>query len=662
MSAIWQNLRLVWARADWSWIVLWIGLAFLIVAFLVLVRTRWGQSQPLSKCALLSLLAHLLLAVYATTIQIVVATSSSGTADGVRISLVDTDDASAADEDPAAIPVAQATDPSAVVSLDPAAPARLDIAPRLSPTFVASSPQSTVREDTTADLQRLAALADNAPALPRQTARSRAPAETIDDAQSPSRSEAGSLVPDVSSPQRMSIAETSAALATDHQTSGVSEKSTAADVVQQLDIAGDVASGTGAESIFRSSSTSSASLARPAATLTADSGGGTGTLLVPVKTTGDPTPPKIYQDRVAEDRAAVARRRGGSAETEAAVEAALAWLAANQSSDGRWDADHFGAGQERSVLGQNRQGAGAHADTATTGLAVLAFLGAGHTHLAGKYKDNVKRGLEHLLNAQAQDGNLGGDAELFAFMYSHGIATLAVSEAYAMTRDKRLEQGVRSAIQFTLAAQHPTTGGWRYRIWSSSPSDAGDTSQLGWQLMALKSAELSGIAIPDGAREGLHRFIKSVSSGSHGGLASYRARERSTRPMTAEALVCRQFLGMSRDNPAANEAGNYLLGELPGSDHVNLYYWYYGTLAMYQLQGDHWQKWNQALQETLLKQQIASGANAGSFDPNCVWAGYGGRVYSTAMAALCLEVYYRYLPLYGDFGPDLREAKRSPGR
>src|SRR4029079_6650299 len=126
-------------------------------------------------------------------------------------------------------------------------------------------------------------------------------------------------------------------------------------------------------------------------------------------------------------------RRGGSAESEAAVQAALQWLAGNQSSDGRWDADRFGAGKEEKILGQDRQGAGARAYTAMTGLALLTFLGAGNTHLEGKYKDHVKRGLEHLLNAQAADGNLAGDAELYAFMYSHGIATLAVSEAYALT-------------------------------------------------------------------------------------------------------------------------------------------------------------------------------------------------------------------------------------
>jgi hypothetical protein len=129
-------------------------------------------------------------------------------------------------------------------------------------------------------------------------------------------------------------------------------------------------------------------------------------------------------------------------------------------------------------------------------------------------------------------------------------------------------------------------------------------------------------------------------------LASYRPNEQPSRPMTAEALVCRQFLGTARGSLATEEAADYLLGELPTRERINLYYWYYGTLAMYQVGGEHWQRWNAALQAALLDQQITDGNLAGSWDPKCIWGGYGGRVYSTSMSALCLEVYYRYLPLY----------------
>jgi hypothetical protein len=354
--------------------------------------------------------------------------------------------------------------------------------------------------------------------------------------------------------------------------------------------------------------------------------------------------PEIYKLRTAPDRLGAAQRHGASPETEAAVRAALKWLADNQKSDGRWSARETGAGQELLVNGRNRQGAGIDADTGITGLALLSMLAAGHTHRDGTYKENVRKGLEYLLKNQASDGNLAGSASGFARMYCHAIASFAMSEAYGMTGDRRLEQPVRRAIGYTVASQHPTTGGWRY-----VPGDPGDTSQHGWQLMALKSAELAGIPMPEKTKQGAMRYLQSVKSGQYGGLASYRPSEPATRTMTAEALVCWQFLGMKRDHKAGDEAGNYILGELPpGKGKPNLYYWYYATLGMYQLQGTHWEQWNTSLTTTLLASQKKTGPLAGSWDNDTVWGGYGGRVYSTAMATLCLEVYYRFLPLYAD--------------
>jgi hypothetical protein len=249
---------------------------------------------------------------------------------------------------------------------------------------------------------------------------------------------------------------------------------------------------------------------------------------------------------------------------------------------------------------------------------------------------------------------VAGNAEPYAFMYCHGMATLALSEALAMSGDERLRPIVERAIGYTLRAQNRTTGGWRYR-----PGDTGDTSQLGWQLMALKSAELAGLDFPSETRRGIERFTTSVSSGTGGGLASYRPNDKVSRPMTAEALVCRQFLGTPRQSPALDEAGNYLLGELPGTAQTNYYYWYYGTLGMYQLQGEHWRRWNDALTRQLLATQSSVGEGAGSWEPNDVWGGYGGRVYSTALAALCLEVYYRYLPLYVEAAANGGEMRRK---
>jgi prenyltransferase beta subunit len=351
--------------------------------------------------------------------------------------------------------------------------------------------------------------------------------------------------------------------------------------------------------------------------------------------------PGIYKGRVAPDRSSLAQRQGATEQTEKAVRAALAFLAQCQESDGRFDASLHEAGREMRIAGRDRQSAGGKSDTGMTGLALLAFLASGHTHLHGDYSANVRRGLEYLMRKQRADGGLGGNGIVYEYMYCHAMAAFAMGEAYGMTGDERLEPFVRKAVGFTLAMQNKETGGWRY-----TTGDPGDTSQLGWQLMALKSAELAGIPIPNESRQGVLRFLNGVSYGNRGGLASYRTGETPTRTMTAEALVCRQFLGVSSDTPAAREAAEYLLGEMPGQGKDNVYYWYYGTLAMHQLQGPSWDRWNASLQRALVATQNTSGPNAGSWDPDGLWGTYGGRLYNTTLSTLCLEVYYRFLPMY----------------
>lgn len=356
---------------------------------------------------------------------------------------------------------------------------------------------------------------------------------------------------------------------------------------------------------------------------------------------GDGQPmPELLRLRALPPQRQVASSLGGSVEATAAVDAALAWLAAAQEPDGRWDPVRWGGGIERKVAGHDREGAGVDADTGITGLAVLAFLGNGQTHLEGTYRHHVQRGLEYLLRSQDADGSLAGPARLYAKMYCHGMASLALSEALAMTGDVRIQPYVERAVDFSVRAQHPTSGGWRYQ-----PGDPGDMSQFGWQVMALKSAALTGVSIPQATREGMLHFLQRCEHGPHGGLAGYRPGTPPSRPMTAEALVCRYFLDLAPDDTLVTEAADYLLGDPPQAGTANLYYWYYGTLALFQVQGEAWTTWNAAIQQQLLRLQRSNGPLAGSWDPDTVWGCYGGRVYSTALAALCLEVYYRYLPL-----------------
>ncbi len=373
------------------------------------------------------------------------------------------------------------------------------------------------------------------------------------------------------------------------------------------------------------------------------------------------TVPPIYEGRNLGKRRETARRYGGTDASEKAVEMSLRWLAAHQDPEGFWDADGFDAqcpdgerctGHAGLVKideeGVDRLNAGKQADAGVTALSLLAFLGAGYTHEEGQYADQIDRTLSWLIRQQRADGYLGGKATHFEQMYCHAMTTYALAEAYGMqsdlSSDRRLREPLMRAVNYIVENQNPD-GGWRYVKGQSS-----DMSIFGWQLMALKSAEIAGLTIPDSTKAKMVQFLKDRSQGPNKGLAGYRMIGGQPTPptdsMTAEALFCKQMLGISRTSPTSTEGVNFIMQRLPRGSTHNLYFWYYGTLAMYQYGGAPWRQWNEALRETLIAEQRTRGHMAGSWDPKAPWGEYGGRIFSTAVSTLCLEVYYRFLPLY----------------
>ncbi len=357
--------------------------------------------------------------------------------------------------------------------------------------------------------------------------------------------------------------------------------------------------------------------------------------------------PATYKLRSVEERKLATRQFGGTEESERAVEDALKWFASIQNADGYWDASRFSAGTAPKT---DRETAGRDADTGVTALATLAFLGAGHTPDKGEYAGTVRRALDWLISQQNDSGYLGGEAGFVAGMYCHGMASFAIAEAYAMrsesTDGQWLRQPLVNAINFIVDNQ-TKDGSWRYVFRKNT---YGDMSMFGWQLMALKSAEMGGITVPTNTKQEMIRFLKDMSRGQEGGLAAYRSTDGVSASMTAEALFCKQMLGLQRAHPASNEAIRYLMQNLPQRTTMNYYFWYYGTLATFQYGGEAWRRWNEQLRDLLVSEQVTSGPFAGSWEPRGEWGPYGGRVYTTAIATLCLEVYYRYLPLYKSGG------------
>jgi hypothetical protein len=341
-----------------------------------------------------------------------------------------------------------------------------------------------------------------------------------------------------------------------------------------------------------------------------------------------------YSQRAPETREELVEKMGGSKETERAVELSLAWLAAHQHPDGRWDADGFDR-----HCGKCGGEAAFDADVATTGLALLCFLAADHSHLKhGPYRDNVNRGIAWLKSVQREHGDLRRTET----MYSHAIATIALAEAYGMTRDESLRTPVEAAVDYMIKARNKQIGGWRYE-----PGQAGDTSVFGWVVMGFTSAKRAGIPIPEEVFDASREWLDVVSTKRDRGLYAYQPGQKHTPAMTAEGLFSQQLLGRKRHETRMIQAASFLSDNLPNwSADANSYYWYYGTLAMYQHQGEAWERWNKAMTREILEHQITSGPAAGSWDPTDRWSLIGGRIYQTALCTLSLEVYYRYLPLY----------------
>lgn len=335
-------------------------------------------------------------------------------------------------------------------------------------------------------------------------------------------------------------------------------------------------------------------------------------------------------------RVDVVKREGGTTLTEAAVARGLRWMAMHQASDGHWSLHEFHRPGRCSCSGRGSK----RSDAAGTSLALLPYLGAGQTHLVGRYRDEVSRGLRWLLEHQQKDGDLRADSRDDAGMYAHGQATIVLCEAYMMTGDEKLRAPAQKALDFIVEAQHDA-GGWRY-----TPKQPGDTSVVGWQVMALQSGRAAKLHVPDETLELAGVFLDSVSSSS-GSKYAYLPGKAPTHIMTAEGLLCRMYLGWTLDMPGIEQGIHYLATQhLPNAADPNIYYWYYGTQAFHHHGGPEWEMWNREMREILIESQERRGHEAGSWDPEGPLTAPGGRLYMTALATCSLEVYYRHLPIF----------------
>ncbi len=340
------------------------------------------------------------------------------------------------------------------------------------------------------------------------------------------------------------------------------------------------------------------------------------------------------EGRSAENRASTARARGGTLESELAVERALDWLAAHQLPSGGWSLVHDGGKCDGRC---KNNGSNSRYEPAATGLALLAFLGAGYTHESGKHQKTVNDGVYYLLQIMHEANNSGSFLhQSERGMYNHGIATFALCEAYQLSGDEDLKAPAQLAVNFIFSAQN-YAGGWGYL-----PKQPGDLTISGWQMMAIKSAHAAGLEVPASVIIRIDNFLetKQVPSGIFYGYAKPAA----DPTCSAIGMLLRLFSGWSHTDPRALELAQFLVKQ--GKSNNDVYYNYYATLLLFHLGGPTWETWNPRIREHLIKTQNQSGHEAGSWYFEDQYAKEGGRLYTTAMGAMTLEVYYRFAPLY----------------
>ena len=368
----------------------------------------------------------------------------------------------------------------------------------------------------------------------------------------------------------------------------------------------------------------------------------------------------LFNIRTGNNRKEALIRFGGSHVTEAAVLAALNWFKRHQAADGSWSFEDYHneckldppcrhvpealtSGHVASRKKTRRL------ENAATGLGLLCYLGAGHTHKTGKFRKQVTDSISFLLNAQEHDGSFSEGN------YTHAIAAMAVIETYGMTKSLLLRESAQKAVDIIFARQNAYMG-WDY----AKKSKRNDTSITGWNVMALKSAKYAGFDVEERLK-GVQRFLEKVTPDIKGTrspkLAHHVAYQfvkgtnnpsRRNATLTAIGMLCRVFTGESTKGAMLRAHANTMLEEIPEDfNDADLFRIYYTALAMFQMGGNYWKEFNKEVKRLLCDNQCRGGCADGSwYIEKPVWYNQVGRLFHTAMGCLTLEVYYRYMPVF----------------
>ncbi len=353
------------------------------------------------------------------------------------------------------------------------------------------------------------------------------------------------------------------------------------------------------------------------------------------------------------------QRRDAYAKTEgarapmAAVRRALDWLAIHQTNEGGWDADEF---ELQCRLNKCADPAMSISDVGVSGAALLAFLGAGETQATGRYRSAVKRGLRYLTAQQDAEGCLSR-RDAATFLHDHMWATLAVTEAYALTGSQRWKAHAQRAVDFVLAAENPYLG-WGHGVRRGDNT----TTMTALAMAVLRAAEDAGLFDDAVVRRGAVAWVTKLTSAENGRVGNV-TRGGASDPKrfpalgglgpTAAALMVRLYAGESPARNASFAGGAKLVRQEPprapaDGEEADFAYWYWGSLAMFQLGGADWKAWKAPVRKAILATQRREPGRdeGGSWDASGAQAVHGGRVFATALNCMTLEIEYRYERLF----------------
>ena len=398
-----------------------------------------------------------------------------------------------------------------------------------------------------------------------------------------------------------------------------------------------------------------------------------------------------------------------SKESEDAVAAGLDWLARHQLPDGGWSFELNGSREGEQSSGSCTC-ANSHATStgslyssslhpsrmAATAIALLPFLASGYTHTeTNQYQKTVAMGLRFLeyratVNEYGVDFREGFTED--GASYIQALAVLTCCEAFEMTKDRNLKNLAEGGLRFIENSQLKD-GGWRYRSIGDplfQPSEEGDLSVLGWQMLAVKSGMSAGFQVPASLLYRVGHFVDLVKDDNG---RSYRYKPSSKEDVskrwgtTAIGVLMLEYLGHvpTNDGSSKNDLdrgaeqiakwlssiylsflefeksqskstgnrGRKTVFVRDGNLVYNLYFAYYSILALQQYGGKLWEDKFLEVRNVLVKTQVRS-SSLFNLKQKCEegsWLFYdqymndGGRLLNTALALLILEAPYRNLPM-----------------